>query len=185
MLRIRDIEHNYMDHVQAKEIAKTFAFDYKYSFNKRHEYNEHLELVKKVYFAIVNQLFQQFGDIASAVFCELLASNSPLITEPNEIEYFTKGMLIGRMLTVYKLKVFIYQQLNAFGLPRNITLNEFYKRSKPENQIVLNFLVINVSEQRLEFFNKMLTPKMPLWAAIIAASSLPIIHRNFQCERQW
>jgi hypothetical protein len=57
MLRIRDIEHNYMDHVQAKEIAKTFAFDYKYSFNKRHEYNEHLELVKKVYFAIVNQLF--------------------------------------------------------------------------------------------------------------------------------
>ena len=33
--------------------------------------------------------------------------------------------------------------------------------------------------------NKMQTPKMPLWAAILAASSLPIIHRNFWCEREW
>lgn len=89
------------------------------------------------------------------------------------------------MLTVYKLKAFIYEQLHAYGLPRNITLNEYFKRSKPENQIVLNFLCVNVSEQRLEMLNKVLTPKMPLWAAILATSSLPIIHRNFWCEREW
>ena len=38
-----------------------------------------------MYFYVVHQMFEQFGDILSAVLCDTLASHSPLITEPNEI----------------------------------------------------------------------------------------------------
>jgi hypothetical protein len=86
-----------------------------------------------------------------------------------------------KLYTVYKLKAFIYEKLVEANLPRNITLQEFYERCK--EKIILNFTVINVSEKRMDFFNKGHTPKMPLWAAIIASSSNPIIHRDFWCER--
>ena len=48
---------------------------------------------------------------------------------------------------------------------------------------MLNFCVVNVSEKRIEMLNKLQTPKMPVWAAILATSTLPIFHRHFWCER--
>jgi hypothetical protein len=65
----------------------------------------------------------------------------------------------------------------------NISLSEYYELSK--NKIYLNFTVINVGQERLTFLNKNTTPNMPLWAAILAASSLPFLHTFFESNKEW
>ena len=36
-----------------------------------------------MYFYVMDQMFEQFGEILSAVLCDTIASNSPLITHSN------------------------------------------------------------------------------------------------------
>ncbi len=43
MRKIKNIEKNYIDPVQPKEIAKAFAFDYNCDFDERHKYHKDLE----------------------------------------------------------------------------------------------------------------------------------------------
>jgi hypothetical protein len=55
----------------------------------------------------------------------------------------------------------------------NITLAEFYKISP--NPLFLNFTALNFDKATIKFMNKNNTPKMPVWAAIVAATSLPFL----------
>lgn len=91
--------------------------------------------------------------------------------------------MISKLLSAYRLKAFIFERLESYDLPHNVTLKEFYE--KCQQKIILNFSVINLTEQRLDFMNLLTTPKMPVWAAILASTTLPIVHRNFWVEREW
>lgn len=74
-------------------------------------------------------------------------------------------------------------KLKEMHLSPSITLSKFYEIAP--RKILLNFSVINISEQRLEFLNKFTMPYMPLWAAIVAAASLPFIFNYFPVHREW
>ncbi len=65
----------------------------------------------------------------------------------------------------------------------SISLEEFYETS--EVKLLLNFTVIDVNKQRLTFLNKNSMPNMPIWAAIVATSSLPFYYRFFEGNRDW
>jgi len=45
------------------------------------------------------------------------------------------------------------------------------------NKILLNFTTIHVEDARLQFMNKNTLPNIPVWAAIVSATSLPIFYR--------
>jgi hypothetical protein len=88
-----------------------------------------------------------------------------------------------RLFSTYRLKHFIVSELKKANLSPSITLSEFYSTTK--RKIFLNFAAININEHRLEFLNKVTTPSMPVWAAIIASSSLPFFHKYFQANKEW
>jgi hypothetical protein len=52
-------------------------------------------------------------------------------------------------------------------------------------KIFLNFSVIDINNERLTFLNKNTMPNMPLWAAILAASSVPFLHQFFESNKEW
>jgi hypothetical protein len=58
-------------------------------------------------------------------------------------------------------------------LNSNISLSEFYEFSP--RKITLNFSLVNKNEERLEIVNRFTRPNMPLWAAIIASTSMPYL----------
>jgi predicted acylesterase/phospholipase RssA len=58
-------------------------------------------------------------------------------------------------------------------LNSNISLSEFYEFSP--RKITLNFSLVNKNEERLEIVNRFTRPNMPLWAAIIASTSIPYL----------
>ena len=86
-------------------------------------------------------------------------------------------------MTIFKLKEYIIDHLKQERLSPSISLAEFYKVSK--RKILLNFPTINVNQQRLAFINKSITSNMPVWAAILATSSLPIFHDHFVANKEW
>ena len=86
--------------------------------------------------------------------------------------------MINRLLTTFKLKKFITNKLKEQKLSPSITLSDYYDLAK--RKIFLNFSVIDVNKERLAFLNKNSMPNMPLWAAIVASSSLPFYHSFFE-----
>lgn len=74
-------------------------------------------------------------------------------------------------------------KLKDMHLSPSITLAKFYE-SAPRT-LLLNFCVINITEQRLEFFNKFTMPYMPLWAAVVASASLPFLFNYFPVPHEW
>lgn len=62
-------------------------------------------------------------------------------------------------------------------LNSNTSLSEFYEFSP--RKITLNFSLINKNEERLEIINRFTRPNMPLWAAIIASTSMPYLFPEF------
>jgi hypothetical protein len=59
-------------------------------------------------------------------------------------------------------------------LNSNTNLSEFYEFSP--RKITLNFSLVNKNEERLEIINRFTRPNMPLWAAIIASTSMPYLY---------
>ena len=105
-----------------------------------------------------------------------------VITDKNA-GIITKGMIVKRLLSIFKLKEYVQDKLREVHLSPSITLENFYE-SAPR-VILLNFSVINITEQRLDFLNKMTFPDMPVWAAIIASSSLPFLFDYFVAPVEW
>ena len=91
--------------------------------------------------------------------------------------------MINRLLTTFKLKSYIINRLKEQGLSPIISLAQYHSVSK--RKVLLNFSVIDVNKQSLTFLNKNSTPNMPLWAAIIASSSLPFYHKFFEGRKEW
>jgi predicted acylesterase/phospholipase RssA len=52
----------------------------------------------------------------------------------------------------------------------------------PKKHLFLNFTTVNTGKSHLFFMNKNTTPKMQVWAAIVAASSIPFYFPNFKAH---
>ena len=55
-----------------------------------------------------------------------------------------------------------------------MTLSRFHKLNK-NIDILLNFNCVDTTQQRFSVINKFTRPNMPLWAALMAAASLPFL----------
>jgi len=58
-------------------------------------------------------------------------------------------------------------------LNSNTTLAEYYDFCP--RKITLNFALINKNKERVEMVNRFTRPNMPVWAAIIASTSMPLL----------
>ena len=128
-------------------------------------------------------LFPTFEGLLFGILSNKLAEGSTFHITVDNAKTVAKGLMINRLLTTFKLKHYIFEKLKEKKLSPSISLAEYYDYSEP--QIFLNFSVINVSNQRLTFLNKNSMPNMPLWAAIVASSSLPFYHKFFEANRAW
>lgn len=68
-------------------------------------------------------------------------------------------------------------------LSPSITLSKFYETAP--RKIYLNFTTVNVDKKRLEFINKDTKPHMPVWAAVVASASLPLLYQFFEAPKDW
>jgi hypothetical protein len=54
-----------------------------------------------------------------------------------------------------------------------------------KEKILLTFTTVNNSEAKLEFMNKNTVPNMPVWAAILASTSLSFLYREYEIRKEW
>ena len=91
-----------------------------------------------------------------------------------------KGAVIGEIMNGINIKKFVQKNLKAMLIKENATLSEFYEAT--QKRILLNFPVINSKDNCIRILNKVTTPHMPVWAAVLATSSYfgffqPVIDR--------
>ena len=65
----------------------------------------------------------------------------------------------------------------------NTTLSQFYEFGY--RKITLNFALINKNKERIELFNRFTRPNMPIWAAIVASTSLPYLFPAVNFLEEW
>lgn len=97
-----------------------------------------------------------------------------------------KGLLLGKIHSSRKIKKFVQDIMVDLKLSKDVTLSEFHAASK--KKITLNFSVINTGTNSIEIFNYHTRPYMPVWAAVVATSSLiqffePLHDKNFWSYR--
>lgn len=132
---------------------------------------------------IARKLITTFGSLLDGILSNTLLGNTLLRVNKLNSSIIVKGILTNNLLSTFKLKDYIIKKLMEDRLNPSITLSEFYNLSK--RKILLNFTVINMNEQRLTFFNKNTMPNMPVWAAILATSSIPLFHHYFEGRKEW
>ena len=82
-----------------------------------------------------------------------------------------KGIILSEALKSIEIKKIVRSILFRQGYPMNISLKEFYDLSK--QKIQLNFMAVSSVSNTITVLNHITRPNMPLWAAIMATSSLP------------
>lgn len=94
-----------------------------------------------------------------------------------------KCMVLKKFINTFEYKLYIFETLQRVKIEPHITLKNFYETSK--FKILLNFNCIKTVEQRFSLINKHTRPNMPLWAALMAAASLPYLEGQFSSRREW
>jgi hypothetical protein len=73
--------------------------------------------------------------------------------------------------------------LTELNLPHDIKLKEFYEVCPVK--IDLTFMVVDISSHVLKFVNRHTFPEMPVWAAILSASSFPMLFQPLRSKANW
>jgi hypothetical protein len=181
---IQQIEESSMPAADyALEISKRYGIDYACSLKETHKYDTYSKRSVELFKVIVEQMISSFGGLINGVVCNYIGSNSLVNVTKKNASFITKGILVNRLLTTFKLKAYIADHLKAERLSPSISLSEFYHVAK--RSILLNFTVINVNQARLDFLNKNSMPNMPVWAAIVATSTLPLMYQYFEASKEW
>jgi predicted acylesterase/phospholipase RssA len=89
-------------------------------------------------------------------------------------ETIFKGLLVSSLISAFNYKFYIFRMLEMAGYDKDVTLSRFHELSKNSN-ILLNFNCVNTTQQRFSVINRYTRPNMPLWAALMAAASLPYL----------
>ena len=94
-----------------------------------------------------------------------------------------KGIIIGEALKAFQIKNYVCEKLLQLGLRNNSTLKEFHELSK--KKINMSFSAVDSQTNSITFLNYITRPSMPVWAAIIATSSLPFFFKPFPDQKEW
>lgn len=133
---------------------------------------------------LINKLMLHFeGVIASIILNNQTVSDAFGCYSSQQRETVWKGVLIKRLLSSKQLEIYLKRQLQDMKLNANISLADFYEFSTLK--VTLNFVLVNKQEQRLEIVNRFTRPNMPVWAAIIASTSLPYVLPAFASNEEW
>lgn len=115
---------------------------------------------------------------------------SPFVTEEIAINLSEedrknvwKGLIICEAMNVFKLKAYICESLIELGLKAHTTLQEYYKMSG--KKITLNFTAIDSATNSIIIINHHTRPNMPVWAAIVATTSMPEFFRPLPDMKEW
>ena len=82
-----------------------------------------------------------------------------------------KGLILRQALISINIKLYVCDKLVELGLKNNTTLEEFYQLS--EKKIQINFSAVETATDCISIINHVTRPSMPVWAAILATSSVP------------
>lgn len=135
--------------------------------------------------ALVKYLSGKYLDLV-----KYLIYTSPFVTEEITINLneedrknVWKGLIICEAMNVFKLKAYICTSLNELGLKSHTTLKEFYDMS--EKKITLNFTSIDSASKAIIIINHHTRPYMPVWAAIVATTSIPEFFKPLSDMKEW
>ena len=88
-----------------------------------------------------------------------------------------------KVLSSLSIKSLIRRILARLNYDANITMREFYDISK--KKIQLNFMAIESKTASVTVINHITRPNMPVWAALLATSSLPYFYRPITDYKSW
>lgn len=177
------IEERFIPSEYALEISKKYGQDYRCELKHNHAYSEEAKKATETFTFIARKLITTFGSLINGIISNTLVARSLLRINKQNAAVIVKGILTNSLLTSFKLKDYVIKKLIEERMNPNISLSEFYDVSK--RKILLNFTVVNMNQQRLAFLNKNTMPNMPVWAAILATSSIPIFHHYFEARKEW
>ena len=81
------------------------------------------------------------------------------------------------------IKHHLIEILAELNLPQDIKLKEFYEVCPVK--IDLTFMAVDISSHVLKFVNRHTFPEMPVWAAILSASSFPSLFQPLRSKATW
>jgi hypothetical protein len=163
---------------QPLEISKKFGVDYLKKAGTTFKYSETAAETLKSFTEIMSRLFPTFENLLYSIISNSMVDGSTFSVNKFNAKAVAKGLMINKLLTTFRLKTYIMDKLSEEKFSPSISLREYHSVAK--RRLFLNFTVIDVNNQRLAFFNKNTMPNMPLWAAIVACSSLPFFHPFFE-----
>ena len=131
------------------------------------------------------EIIDRFGSLV-----EFLIYYNPTIVEPmyehlsaGEKKILWKGLIMQTALSSLSIKNLIRRILERLNYDANITMREFYDISKKKVQ--LNFMAVESRTESVAVINHITRPNMPLWAALLATSSLPYFYRPITDYKTW
>lgn len=123
---------------------------------------------------LIKKMMNHFeGLLVNFILSRPVMSNTFDCSDPITAEKVWKGALVKRLLSSKKLELYIKKMLEDMKLNSNTTLAEYYDFCP--RKITLNFALVNKNKERVQMVNRFTRPNMPLWAAIIASTSMPML----------
>lgn len=96
---------------------------------------------------------------------------------PDQRKDAWKCMLLGRFLASEELKRKVQTILRSMHLPKDISLKDYY--SHAPRKLELTFPAVDINYRRLRFINQKTLPEIPVWAAVVIGSAMPMIFPTF------
>lgn len=131
---------------------------------------------RKSNIAVIEVILKSFGEeirFLLELFANQAETNFIYSQPPNIQKEIWKCMIITRFLTADKLKNKVQQILKDLFLPVNIGLRDFYAMAP--RTIELTFPAVDITNKKMRFINQKTYPNMPVWAAVVIGSSLPML----------
>lgn len=110
---------------------------------------------------------------------ELVASK----LDKNQQKDAWKIMMLTRFLLCDELRRKVQGLLVKLSLPKDITLGDYHMNAP--RKLELTFPAVDISNKKMCFINQKTFPNMPVWAAVVVGSSLPMIFPTMGTRGYW
>lgn len=131
----------------------------------------------------MKKVFENYGSLLEGLIANVLTAEVRISLKGMDSSHVYKGIMVKQLLAVFRVKNYVQRKLKESRLKENITLLQFFNNAPI--QLLLNFTTVNIGDARLELMNKNTMPNIPLWAAVVASTSLPFFYREFECSTEW
>ena len=140
---LHNIGSSKSENKKSVEIAKLLGFNYTCDLNQKYKYKDKVDQSVEDFKIMAKYLFDYFGTLIDGIVSNVLAQGMELNINSQNARFITKGLMVQRLLTTYKLKDYIIKKLKVARISPSITLGEYYHLKK--RKVFLNFSVIDVN----------------------------------------